>query len=75
MIECVFLYYKFQSGALDGIVELTPLAQAAAKGLNAMVQLLLDSGANINYFCAVSLSLLAIMSSRVHKYKYRSKCP
>ncbi|CAI8019243.1 Receptor-type tyrosine-protein phosphatase alpha [Geodia barretti] len=49
---------KFQSGALDGIVELTPLAQAAAKGLNAMVQLLLDSGANINYFCADTLPAL-----------------
>jgi hypothetical protein len=49
---------KFQSGALDGIVELTPLAQAAAKGLNAMVKLLLDSGANINYFCADILPAL-----------------
>ncbi|CAI7992261.1 Ankyrin repeat and KH domain-containing protein mask, partial [Geodia barretti] len=49
---------KFQSGALDGIVELTPLAQAAAKGLNAMVKLLLDSGANINYFCSDTLPAL-----------------
>ncbi|CAI7992263.1 Ankyrin repeat domain-containing protein 50, partial [Geodia barretti] len=49
---------SFQSGALDGIVELTPLAQAAAKGLNAMVKLLLDSGANINYFCSDTLPAL-----------------
>ena len=49
-------YYQFQPGAVEGTVEVTPLSQAAGKGLDDMVTLLLNNGANINYLCSVRFS-------------------
>ena len=40
---------------MEGIVELTPLASAASKGLTAMVRLLMENGANVNYLCSVGV--------------------
>ena len=37
------------------MVELTPLASAASKGLTAMVRLLMENGANVNYLCSVGV--------------------
>ncbi|CAI8010031.1 Ankyrin repeat domain-containing protein 17 [Geodia barretti] len=50
---------KFEAGAVDGIIELTPLAQAAQHGFKMMVELLLDSGADINYLCSNMLPAIA----------------
>ena len=44
---------QFQPGAVEGTVELTPLAHAAGKGMQGIVELLIDSGANVNYLCSV----------------------
>ena len=46
---------QYQPGAQEGTVEVTPLAHAAAKGMTAMVELLTNSGANVNYLCSVSI--------------------
>ena len=48
--------FQFQPGAVEGTVEVTPLSQAAGKGLDDMVTLLLNNGANINYLCSVSFN-------------------
>jgi ankyrin repeat protein len=50
---------RFQPGAVEGIVELTPLAHAAGKGFNNIVQLLMDNGANVNYLCSDTLPAIA----------------
>ena len=34
-------------------MEVTPLAHAASKGFKGMVELLINSGANVNYLCSV----------------------
>ena len=44
---------QFQPGAVEGTVELTPLAHAAGKGMQGIVELLIDSGANVNCLCFV----------------------
>ena len=44
---------QFQPGAVEGTVEVTPLAHAAGKGLQGIIKLLIDSGANVNYLCSV----------------------
>ena len=46
---------QFQPGAVEGIVEMTPLSHAAGKGMNSMVELLIKNGANVNYLCSVSV--------------------
>ena len=50
---CIHFPLQFQPGAVEGKVELTPLAHAAGKGLKSMVKLLIDNGANVNYLCSV----------------------
>ena len=44
---------------------MTPLAQAAGKGLDNMVQLLLDNGADINYLCSVSCRFMSNLNGMI----------
>ena len=57
VFSCLAVYtlclLQFQPGAVEGTVELTPLAHAAGKGMQGIVELLIDSGANVNYLCSV----------------------
>lgn len=38
-----------------GMVEETPLAYACAQGFRSIVELLINSGADVNYLCSVCL--------------------
>lgn len=38
---------------MGSIMEMTPLGHAAGKGFKGMVELLINSGANVNYLCSV----------------------
>ena len=75
--SCLAVYtlslLQFQPGAVEGTVELTPLAHAAGKGLQGIVELLIDSGANVNYLCSVrdKTSLWCECST----YVTSGKCP
>ena len=53
VMDSMFDTLQFQPGAQEGIVEMTPLSHAAGKGMDAMVELLINNGANINYLCSV----------------------
>ena len=57
---------QFQSAPLgEGAIEMTPLGQAAGKGLDNMVQLLLDNGADINYLCSVSCRFMSNLNGMI----------
>ena len=51
---------------MEGTVEVTPLTNAAGKGLDDMVRLLLDNGANINYLCSVRNSSILLYRYNIY---------
>ena len=46
-------YFQVRPGAVQGMVEIAPLAHAAALGMTGIVDLLLKNGANVNLLCSV----------------------
>jgi ankyrin repeat protein len=68
---------RFQPGAVEGTVEVTPLSQAAGKGLDDMVTLLLNNGANINYLCSDTLPAIAfaILGDHIETFHLLLKSP
>jgi ankyrin repeat protein len=67
---------RFQPGAVEGIVEMTPLSHAAGKGMNSMVELLIKNGANVNYLCSETMPALgfAIIGEQFETFHLLLQC-